>query len=105
MIPQGSLFCEAARPPNKYGRGKTVNISTINVKNIETNEVYLKELLKTCDILAIHEHWLFLFQLGNIETTKFVSHYAYSKAVDDNDPPPPPNPKTQRLLRSLYVVP
>ena len=82
---------------------KLLIIGTINVKHIETNEVYLKEPLNTCDILAIHEHWLFLFQLGNIENS-FVSHYAYSKAVDDNDPLPT-NPKTQRPLRSLYVVP
>ena len=67
---------------------KLLTIGTFNVKNIETNEVYLRELLKTCDILAIQEHWLFSFQLSNIETS-FVSHYAYSKAVDDNDPLPP----------------
>ena len=67
---------------------KLLKIGTFNVKNIETNEVYLRELLKTCDILAIQEHWLFSFQLGSIETN-FVSHHAYSKAVDDNDPLPP----------------
>ena len=53
------------------------------MKNIETNKVYLRELL----ILAIQEHWLFSIQLSNIETS-FVFHYAYSKAVDNNDPYP-----------------
>ena len=53
----------------------------------------LKSVLKTCDILAIQEHWLFSFKFSNIETS-FVSHYAYSKAVDENDPLPP-NQKTR----------
>ena len=40
------------------------------------------------DILAIQEHWLFTFQLSNIERT-FVTHNAYSKAVDEENPLPP----------------
>ena len=32
---------------------KLLTIGTFNVKNIETNEVYLRELLKSCNILAI----------------------------------------------------
>ena len=60
---------------------KLLTVGTFNVKNIETNKVYLRELL----ILTIQEHWLFSFQLSNIDAS-FVFHYAYSKAVDDNDP-------------------
>ena len=53
--------------------------------NIETNEVYLRELLKECDILAIQEHWLFTFQISNIEKT-FVTHQAFSKDVNEDNP-------------------
>ena len=34
------------------------------------------------------EHWLFNFQLSNIEST-FISHSAHCKAVDDDNPLPP----------------
>ena len=43
---------------------------------------------KSCDILAIQEHWLFNFQLSDIEK-RFPSHSAFSKAVDENKPLPP----------------
>ena len=65
-----------------------LTIGTFNVKNIETNEIYIRELVQSCAIFAIQDHWLFSFQLGSIETN-FVSHHAFSKAVDDNDPLPP----------------
>ena len=35
-----------------------IKVGTINVKNIETNVACVRELLKTCDILALHEYWL-----------------------------------------------
>ena len=63
-------------------------MGTLNVKNIETNEVYIRDLLSEYDILAIQEHWLYSFQLSNIERT-FVTHNAYSKAVDEENPLPP----------------
>ncbi|MEW8547538.1 MAG: reverse transcriptase family protein [Candidatus Thiodiazotropha sp.] len=63
-------------------------MGTLNVKNVETNGVYVRELLKTCDILALQEHWLFTFQLADIENN-FTSHLAYSKAVDEDSPLPP----------------
>lgn len=58
------------------------------MKNIETNEVYLRELLEECDVLAVQEHWLFTFQLSHFERM-FVTHRAHSKAVDENNPLPP----------------
>ena len=88
QIPQESLFRGRSSLREDLEEKKLLKIGTFNVKNIETNEVYLRELLKTFDILAIQEHWLFSFQLGSIETN-FLSHHAYSKAVDDNDPIPP----------------
>ena len=48
-------------------KGKLSKVGSINVKSIETNEVFLRELLKECDILAVQEHKLFTFQLSNIE--------------------------------------
>ena len=65
-----------------------LRIGTLNVKTIESNTAYVRELLKTCDILAIQEHWLFNFQLPDLEKS-FPSHFVYSKAVDDNNPLPP----------------
>ena len=44
--------------------------------------------MNECDILAIQEHWLFTFQLSSIENT-FVTHHAFSKAVDEDNPLPP----------------
>ena len=38
-----------------------LKIGTLNVKNVESNSVFVTELLKMCDILAIQEHWLFNF--------------------------------------------
>ena len=69
-------------------RKQLLTIGTLNVKNIETNEVYIRELLNTCDILGIQEHWLFTFQLAEIEKN-FTTHHAFSKAVDQDSPLPP----------------
>ena len=67
---------------------KLLKIGTFNVKNIETNLVYVKELLKSYDVLAVQEHWLFTFQLSNFDN-HFNTHYTYSKAVDSENPLPP----------------
>ena len=71
----------AAEPRRKTGGEKVVKI-------IETNEVYVSELLKTYDILAIQEQWLFSFQLAQLEVT-VVTHHVFSKTVDENNPLPP----------------
>ena len=67
---------------------KPLKIGTLNVKNIDTNIAYTRELLDSYDILVIQEHWLFSFQLLNLENI-FPSHFSYSKAVDEDDPLPP----------------
>ena len=46
---------------------KPLKIGTLNVKNIDTNIAYTRELLDSYDILVIQEHWLFSFQLLNLE--------------------------------------
>ena len=58
-------------------RIKILKVGTLNVKNIETIVAYVRELLKTCDILALQEHWLFTFQLADFEKL-FVTHHAFS---------------------------
>ena len=64
---------------------KLLTIGTLNVKNIVTNKVYVRNLLKSCDILAIQEHWRFTFQLANMKND-FITPKAFSKAVDEDDP-------------------
>ena len=48
-------------------KAELLKVGTFNVKNIETNKVYINMLLNFYDILAIQEHWLFNFQLPEIE--------------------------------------
>ena len=55
---------------------KPRSVGTLNVKNIETNVAYVREFLSQCDILAIQEHWLFNFQLYDLERA-FSTHYHY----------------------------
>ena len=54
------------------------------MKKVETNEVFVREMLKSCNILAIRERWLFNFQLPGIEK-RFPFHSAISKAIDENN--------------------
>ena len=71
-----------------------MTIGTLNVKNIETNDAFVCELLKKYDILALQEHWLLNVQLPDIEK-RFPSHSAHSRAVDEDNPlPPPPHTHT-----------
>ena len=65
-----------------------IKMGTLYVKHIEGNVAYVTELLKSCGILAIQEHWLFNFQLQDIENA-FCSHFVHSKAADDDNPLPP----------------
>ena len=69
-------------------KSEFLKVATLNVKNVESNTVYISEMLKKHDILAIQEHWLFNFQLQDLEKT-FCSHFVHSKAVDDYNPLPP----------------
>ena len=85
---EAAFFRERQSINKESIKEKLLKLGSLNVKNIETNEVYLRELLKECDILAIQEHWLFNFQLSNIGKT-FVTHQAFSKAVDEDNPLPP----------------
>ncbi|MCG8034640.1 MAG: hypothetical protein JAZ03_21055, partial [Candidatus Thiodiazotropha taylori] len=68
---------------------KPLKMGTLNVKNIDSNAAYVRELLEQCHILAIQEHWLFNFQLHDLDGY-FSTHFVHSKAVDDDNPLPPP---------------
>ena len=63
-------------------------LGTFNVKNVETNLIYIQKLLKNCDILFIQETWLFNFQLPLLGEY-FSTHVSVGKAVDDDNPLPP----------------
>ena len=45
---------------------KPLKITTLNVKNIESNMQYVYSLLKSTDILCLQETWLFNFQLRQL---------------------------------------
>jgi hypothetical protein len=34
----------------------------VNIQNAKSNDLYLKQTLKRCDILCVQEHWLFSFE-------------------------------------------
>ena len=79
-----------------------LKIGTLNVKNIETNRVFVKEMLQSCDILSLQEHWLFSFQLSDIER-QFPTHNAFSKSVDEVIPlPPTQKPRGYVWVSILY---
>ena len=79
------LFWEQVEPRKRRQKAKPMTIGALNVKNIETNDAFVCELLKIYDILALQEHWLFNFQLPDIEK-RFPSHSAHIRAVDDDNP-------------------
>ena len=45
---------------------KPLKITTLNVKNIESNMQYIYKLFKSTDILCLQETWLFNFQLRQL---------------------------------------
>ena len=85
-------FLENGRASQKtWIKKKLLTIGTLNVRNIEINEAYVRILLRSRDILAKKRTGCFLSKWENIERN-FVLHQTYSKAIDDNEPlPPKPN--------------
>ncbi|KAH3704017.1 hypothetical protein DPMN_079072 [Dreissena polymorpha] len=63
----------------------SLRLTTLNVKNVKSNLVFVQDLLKNCDICCIQEHWLFQFQLPQLNDIdeNFISH---AKGVDYSDP-------------------
>ena len=57
-------------------------VGTLNIQNAKSNDLYLKQTLKRCDILCVQEHWLFSFEkdiLMNISK----NHEYRAKCVDE----------------------
>ena len=81
---------------------KPLKITTLNVKNIESNMQYVYSLLKSTDILCLQETWLFNFQLRQLgEIHK--NFEGFGKAVDDNNPlPPSQKPRGYGGVATLY---
>ena len=91
-LPSQSQFKRPRDPRNttnsKLTKSKSFRISTLNVDGTYSNEAYIKELLKTCDLLCIQEHWLYDFEnqyLKQIDPQFTCS----AKSVDMYDPIPP----------------
>ena len=63
---------------------QTTIIGSINIQRAKGNSKYLENILNTCDILCIQEHWLLSLEkkiLENMHKDFNVS----AKAVDDDD--------------------
>ena len=67
---------------------KLLKITTLNVKNLETNSQYVFKLLRSSDILCLQETCLFNFQFSRLDEIH-KNFEGFGKAVDDNDPIPP----------------
>ncbi|MES9904845.1 MAG: reverse transcriptase domain-containing protein [Sedimenticola sp.] len=67
---------------------KLLKLATLNVKNVETNNQYLLNVLKSSDVVCLQETWLFAFQLEQLNQLD-ENFESQGKAVDDNDPIPP----------------
>jgi hypothetical protein len=65
-----------------------IQVGTLNVDNIMTNTQYAQEMLASCDILCIQEHWLFSFEKPLLHEL-FSGHKIAIKCFDEDDPIPP----------------
>ncbi|MES9880512.1 MAG: reverse transcriptase family protein, partial [Sedimenticola sp.] len=63
-------------------------MTTLNVKNVETNRQYVEKLLTDTDVLCLQETWLFTYQLDQLNNIS-SKHSSHGKSVDENDPIPP----------------
>jgi endonuclease/exonuclease/phosphatase family metal-dependent hydrolase len=61
-----------------------VRIATLNVENFQSNTMYVSQLLKSCDILCVQEHWLYNYQVG-IMAESIDDIIVAAKCVDDDD--------------------
>jgi endonuclease/exonuclease/phosphatase family metal-dependent hydrolase len=61
-----------------------LKIVTYNCKNIITNNNAILQLMESCDILLLQEHWLFHFQLDKLNTLH-PDYAGMGKSVDSDD--------------------
>jgi exonuclease III len=63
---------------------QTTIIGSINIQSAKGNSKYLKNVLNTCDILCIQEHWLLSLEKKMLENMHKDFNVS-AKAVDDDD--------------------
>ena len=62
-------------------------IVTLNIENFHTNKLYLKELMDTCEIICLQEHWLYNFEQSTLDDFCAENNFdSYIKSTDDSDP-------------------
>ncbi|VDI59355.1 Hypothetical predicted protein [Mytilus galloprovincialis] len=61
---------------------KEIVIGTLNVQNAISNQLYVNQVLKRCDILCIQEHWLYTFEKDKLNDFSSF-HNVEAKSVDD----------------------
>ena len=62
--------------------GNLIRVGCLNVRGFKSNSDYVKKICKSCDILAISEHWLHIYDLSLIPKS-LPNFFAYSMC-----PPP-----------------
>ncbi|CAC5390362.1 unnamed protein product [Mytilus coruscus] len=60
-----------------------LNCGTLNVQNALSNQLYLVNVLKKCDILFIQEHWLYSCDKHKLQGVN-DTHICKAKSVDDD---------------------
>jgi hypothetical protein len=85
-------------------KSENVNIcvGTFNVDNIKSNAHYVNELLKTCDILCLQEHWLYCFEKPLLQ--HIVPDYKVTVKCSDEEDPIPPSHKPGRGHAGVAVI-
>ena len=84
--PYKSLFFRSNRPGSGPQKTPSHSIATINIEGIKSNYAAIMDLLNTCDILVIQEHWLFNFESSYLEDLCKPMGIDYKiRCVDDND--------------------
>ena len=63
-------------------------METFNIDNIKANYTYVNELMETCDLLCVQEHWLYSFE-KSLMSELIPDVKLVIKCFDENDPIPP----------------
>ena len=61
-----------------------IKIGSHNSQGINQNRIFTENLLKKLDILCIQEHWLWSFELSEINKIA-PEHHMTAKAADEDD--------------------
>ena len=80
----GGSFFTTCQPPQTE-EPLTFHITTLNVENVHTNHMYMKQVADSCSILILQEHWLFSFEENDI-FRYLPNHEGSITSVDSDDP-------------------